>query len=624
MRIASTYLESLLPVLAVASVTASVTACELLSPTSLDREPNDILLEDEVWKDANLIRAVLANYYDRLPETYGLGNNQEGFAQWDDAIWSGAGNGPNTIASYGYDYQRLWDYQLIRDINLFLEKVDQSARLQATEKQAFTAEARFLRAYVYFELVKRMGGVPLITRTYTYSPGDDPTELQVPRNTEAEVYDFIGSELDEIVQVFPPTSTSKTRANRWTALALKSRAMLYAGSLAKYNSLMSQPIATEGGEVGMPASSARDYYASSLAASQEIIQSGRYQLYSVKADRGENFYDAITSKVNNSEVIWARDFSVPGGKLHNFTYNNIPRSLREDNESGSEITPILNLIEAYEYLDGSNGKLKTRQPDGDFIYYDRPEDIFANKDGRLAGTVIYPGSTFRGRPVNIQAGVMVWNASKQAYDQVAGGLGSSYTDGRLLVGLDGPHVSEPFVSNTGFYLRKYLDPTAGSGQRGRGTDMWWIRFRYAEILLNAAEAAYELGDPGSALGYVQQVRARAGFAPASLGSLTIDRLRNERRVELAFENHRWWDVKRWRIAHELWNGDRTSPAAQLFALWPYRVVRPGDPRDGKYVFVEIVAPRVSVPRFFRLGNYYSEISDAVISANPKIVKNPFH
>ncbi|OLE58122.1 MAG: RagB/SusD family nutrient uptake outer membrane protein [Bacteroidetes bacterium 13_1_20CM_4_60_6] len=620
MRIESTCLKSLLAVLAV----VSVTACDLLSPTSLDQDPNDILLEDEVWKDPNLIRAVLANYYDRLPETYGLGNNQEGFAQWDDAIWSGSGNGPNTLANYDYGYQSLWDYQLIRDINLFLEKVDQSARLLPGDKQLFRAEARFLRAYVYFELVKRMGGVPLVTRTYTYSLGDDPTELQFPRNTEAEVYDFIGSELDAIKDEFARTSTSKTRANRWTALALKSRAMLYAGSLAKYNNLMAQSIATPGGEVGIPAARANDYYAKSLAAAQEIIQSGSFQLYSVKADRGENFYDAITSKVNNPEVIWARDFSVPGGKLHNFTYNNIPRSLREDNESGSEITPILNLVEAYEYLDGSNGDLKTLQPNGDFVYYDRPEDIFANKDARLAGTVIYPGATFRGRAVNIQAGVMVWNPSTQAYDEVTGALGSNYTDGKLQVGLDGPHVSEPFVSNTGFYLRKYLDPTTGSGQRGRGSDVWWIRFRYAEILLNAAEAAYELGDQGLALGYVQQVRARAGFAPASLAALTIDRLRNERRVELAFENHRLWDLKRWRIAHEVWNGDRMSPTAQLYALWPYRVVRPGDVRDGKYVFVKMPAPRVSAPRFFRLGNYYSEISDAIISANPKIVKNPFH
>lgn len=611
--------------LLVPALIASLGGCDLLTPNSLDRDPNDILVGEEVWNDVKLVEAVLANYYDRLPDTYGLGNNQAGFAEWDEATWSGSGNGPNTLASYGYNYQSLWDYQLIRDINLLLERVPASTRLNADQKKRLVAEGRFLRAYVYFELVRRMGGVPLITQTYEFRSGDDPTALQKPRASEAAVYDFIGAELDAIRADLPQSAASKTRANRWTALALKSRAMLYAGSIARYNSTMAQPIRTQGGEVGIPAERANDYFAKSLAASQEIIQSGNYRLYQVKPDAGDNFYDAIVSKVGNTEVIWARDFSVPGGKLHNFTYNNIPRSLREDNESGSEITPTLNLVEAYEYLDGSPGRLRIRAADGDFVYYDRPEDIFANKDARLAGTVIYPGSSFRGRPVNIQAGVMVWNPTTRSYAEVGSNvLGSNYTDGRLLVGLDGPHVSEPFVSNTGFYLRKYLDPTIGSGQRGRGSDVWWVRFRHAEVLLNAAEAALELGQTGLATQYVNQVRARAGFPANSVASLTMDRLRNERRVELAFENHRYWDLKRWRIAHEQWSGDRTSRSSQLYALWPYRVVRPGDPRDGKYVFVERVVPRLTVPRFFRMGNYYSEISDAVISANPQIVRNPFH
>jgi starch-binding outer membrane protein, SusD/RagB family len=127
-----------------------------------------------------------------------------------------------------------------------------------------------------------------------------------------------------------------------------------------------------------------------------------------------------------------------------------------------------------------------------------------------------------------------------------------------------------------------------------------------------------------ALGYVNQVRERAGFGPNSLSSLTLERLQNERRVELAFENHSYWDLKRWRIAHQLWNGDGNSETAQLYALWPYRIVRPGHENDGKYVFVKRVVPRLTVPRFFRMGNYYTEISESVISANPKIVRNPFH
>jgi hypothetical protein len=154
--------------------------------------------------------------------------------------------------------------------------------------------------------------------------------------------------------------------------------------------------------------------------------------------------------------------------------------------------------------------------------------------------------------------------------------------------------------------------------------MWWVRFRLGEIYLNAAEAAFELGQTAEAETFVNQLRARAGFEASSLGALTIDKLRNERRVELAFEDHRVWDLKRWRIAHEVWNGNAGSPDAVVYALYPYRVVRPGDPRDGKYVFEKLVAPRFRSPRFFQMGNYYSSIDQAVLNNNPKIVRNPFH
>jgi hypothetical protein len=95
-------------------------------------------------------------------------------------------------------------------------------------------------------------------------------------------------------------------------------------------------------------------------------------------------------------------------------------------------------------------------------------------------------------------------------------------------------------------------------------------------------------------------------------------------VELAFEDHRLWDLKRWRMADKVWNGNSSSADAMLYALYPYRVIRPGDAaRDGKYVFVKMVAPRIRAPRFFQLGNYYTAINQGVLNNNPKIIKNPF-
>jgi hypothetical protein len=124
---------------------------------------------------------------------------------------------------------------------------------------------------------------------------------------------------------------------------------------------------------------------------------------------------------------------------------------------------------------------------------------------------------------------------------------------------------------------------------------------------------------------VNQVRQRAGFPPNSLNAttLTLARLQNERDVELAFEDHRVWDLARWRQAHVLWDGSASNPNAVMYALFPYRIVNPGNPNDGKYVFDKFVAPKFVNARFYQLMNYYSSISQSVLDNNPLIVKNPF-
>lgn len=604
----------------------------------LDRKPRTILSDEQVWNDPKMIVSLLANFYDRLPSETGLVDvNNEGadgrLFQWrnmaniDDAMWSGQSNedGRNNITSYANTSWYLWNYSFIRDINLALENIQlYGTELSEGQKLQFSSELRFLRAFDYFELVKRMGGVPLVTKQLIYDYSGDVTPLQQPRAKESEVYDFIAAEVDSIKDKLG-NDASISRANKYTALALKSRAMLYAGSIAKYNSQMPVPITTPGGEVGIPASMAQGYYEKALQASTEIINSGAYTLYKINPDLGENFFEAVTKKAGNKEVMFAKDYLIPTRK-HGFSYDNIARGIREDNLGSSAITPSLNLVESYEYLDGTNGALKTRTPDNsDFIYYDNATDIFANKDARLYGTVIYPGALFKGLTVSMQAGVMVWNSANNTYSTVEGSdLGTTYSDGKLLTATSGPHRSVQEVSNTGFYLRKYIDPNTKTSTRGIGSDMWWVWFRLGEVYLNAGEAAFELGLTGDALTYINAIRERAGFPPNSLSALTIDRIRNERRAELAFEDHRLWDLKRWRIADKVWNGSSASPNAMIYALYPYRVIRPGDAaRDGKYVFVKMTAPRFRAPRFFQLGNYYTAINQEVLNNNPKITRNPF-
>jgi len=608
------------------SIIASLLLASCNHDSWLDRDPQNIITDEQLWNDPKLITSLLANYYDRLPSLHGVFNTG-GMCELDDAMWSGHfdQNGKNDF-QFGDDYGRYWDYGFIRDMNLALDNLDTyGVNLSENQKNLFKSEIRFIRAFVYFELVKRMGGVPLVTTQLIYDFSGDPTPLQTPRSKEHEIYDFIYSEMEEIKGHLSDNNKSQSRANTYTALALESRAMLYAASIAKYNNLMASPIATTGGEVGIPSGLADDYYKKSLKASKEIIGNTNYGLYNENPDKGANFYDMLNMK-GNSEVIFAKDYKF-SLKVHRFAYDNIVKSLTEDNESSSTISPSLSFVESFNYLDGSKGTLRYKNGNNDYNVFDNISDIFANKDGRLYGTVVYPGTTFKNTSVSIQAGVAVWENGEYQL-RAAPNLGDRFNvegigDNGLWTGFDGPKDNGQDVSNTGFYVRKFVSDAPAASTRGTSAENWWPWFRMGEIYLNAAEAAFELGEAG-AVTYVNKLRERAGFPENSISNLTMDIIRNERRVELAFEDHRYFDLKRWRIAHEIWNGSDDSEDAVVYGLYPYRIVRAGHPDNNKYIFEKIRPTRFKRARFFRMANYYSSIDQNVINNNPKLIKNPFH
>jgi len=577
----------------------------------LERQPKNRINDEQLWDDPSLILSLLSNYYDRIP---GDVFNTSADCRLDNAMWSGHNDG-NEVNNYQFadDYGRYWDYSFIRDINLAIQNLKDYSSLPEDEIAQYDAEFRLIRALVYFNLVKRMGGVPLVTELLTYDGGGDVESLQVARSTEEATYDFIYDEIQDIKDNFTETEDSNTRGNKYIALALQSRAMLYAASLAKYNNLMSSPITLAGGEVGIPANRADDYYQKSLAASKELIASPKYSL-------DDDFYDLFMDKTS-SEIIFAKDYSRDAEKLNYFTYDNMPRSLRSSTSGSSSVSPSLGLVESFDYLDGSKGTLKDKDSDGNYIVYDNVGDIFASKDKRFAATVICPGSQFASTDVDIQAGIAEWNGS--GYDFKVGDLGSTTTTGGELTGLDGPVNDEQYVSNTGFYLRKMVSEDPDAGVSPTYGENWWPWFRLGEIYLNAAEAAFELGE-SDAVDYVNELReVHGGFPTNSLSTLTIEKIRNERRVELAFEDQRYFDMKRWRIADQVWNGDNTNPEAMIEGLYPYRISREGDASDGKFIFVRTAPVRFKQPRFFRMANYYSSIEQSVLNNNPKLVKNPF-
>lgn len=601
--------------------------------------PSQDLTEEQAFSDPAQVVSILANLYNRQLDFSNLKYGWRSFADFSESFPSE--NGSYFLVQrngWGYGEWGTWDYTYIRELNLFIKRDSAATALLATDKARFSAEGRFLRANYYFEMAKRMGGVPLILEPLNYDFKGDPSYLQKSRAKESDIYDFVISEAEAIKNQLPADAKDKSRASKAAALAMESRAALYAGSIAKYGATTPQ-VSLPGEEVGISAGKTNGYYTIALRAAQEIISgsAGAYALYNKKPDLSENFASLFYDKGNNSETIFIEDFKLKSGKTHGFTTNDQPFSSSEEGLDAGRLNPALNLVEAFEKLDNTFAPIVTTDGSGNPIFYSNQADIFSGRDARLGGTVILPGTQFKSKNVDIWAGYQLANGSILTSDNAVNlkPLPGTTTPVQV-VGKDGPVNGLEFRTQTGFYIRKFLDPVTGSGTRGTGSDVAFIRYRYAEVLLNAAEAAFELGQPDLAAGYMNQVRARAGLTiPLAPSDITFDRIVHERRVELAFEGHILFDLKRWRIAHIVWDGTplaksdllsnivlATKRNTQPWGLWPYKYYNPGNPNDGKWIYKEVLPAPVTGTNRFLFGNYYSFIDDNIRSANPKILKQP--
>lgn len=596
-----------------------------------------ILTNEQAFSEPAQVLSILADLYNRQLDITNF-DNWQSFADFSESFPSQ--NDQDFFVErtgWGFGEWGTWDYGYIRDVNLFLERCAAATKLEEADKTRFLAEGRFLRANFYFEMTKRMGGVPLILKSLYWELGSDPTALQFPRAKESEMYDFVISEAEAIKDLLPADATVKTRASKGAALAMEARAALYAGSIARYGK-NTPAVSLPGGEVGIPEGKANDYYNIALKAAKEIINgsAGGYALYRTKPDPTDNFVNLFLDKATNPEPIFIEDYRLRSGKVHYFTGWNQPRYGAEE-EEGGRINPSLNLVQAFEKLDNTFAPLPVANGSGDPIFYDNLLDVFKDRDPRLAATVILPGSKFKNRAVDIWAGYQLANGTiVTGDDRGAQKPLPGTTTPVQVVGFDGPINAKEFTAQSGFYIRKYLDPTPGAGSRGTNSEVPFIRYRYAEVLLNAAEAAFELNMKDEAVGYINQVRTRAGMpTPLTAGELNFDRIVHERRVELAFEGHYLFDMKRWRLAHIRWDGNRMTVneltnnigkankrSTQPWGLWPYKYYAPGNPNNGKWLYKIVLPALVTGVNNFQLGNYYSFISDEVRANNPKIVRQP--
>lgn len=377
-------------------------------------------------------------------------------------------------------------------VNLDISRLDPDKQVEYANSlkdiRMWRAEARFLRAYFHFELLKRYGPIPIVTSTLSINGNYENT----PRPTMKEVVDFIAKECDiaaDTLELTPWRNVNDAfgRATKGAALALKSRLLLYAAS----------PLYVDFGdtnESNKPTDVA--LWKSAADAAKAVIDLNQYELAS-------SYGDLFKNDFQNKEYIFVRRYAANS----DFEKSNFPVSF--GGKGGTN--PSQNLVDDYEMLDGTpfdwNDPAKAAQP-------------FENRDARLGATILMNMAPFKGKKV------------------------ATYPEGA-------DASPNPNATKTGYYLRKFLNEDVNIQTGGSSGGHVVPLFRLAEIYLNYAEALNECDptNPDIAL-YLNKVRNRASLPNVS--ALSQEQMRaviqHERRVELAFEEHRSWDVRRWKIA----------------------------------------------------------------------------
>lgn len=460
-----------------------------------------------LYKQYDYVQGIVWNAYSYLPDGFDWVDME---AATDDAYHTNVNNRSHTF-NYG-----VWDqfnnpdgvwanyFDGIRQTNLYLQhkgEVDLSPQAAAIKNRDSTnykravlnvkfmeGECYFLKAFFYFELVKRYGAVPIIDKALDYNDANSWKDL--PKNSVNECFRYIVSLCDKAAVIIPDSVRTSSvtsfyesgRATNGAIKALKARAILYAAS----------PLYAEAGSYT---------WADAAAAARDVIAMGAYSL--------DASYTNLSGATNWSslETIYHKKY----GNTNGFEKNNFP--IVFENSNGNSVTPSQNFVDEFEVKTGA-----TSVP-FDWGNPAHASNPYANRDPRLAATVTYNGSLFKSTTIQTYFG---------------GNSGQ-------------PKLN---ASKTGYYLLKHANSTVDLVNNTNTTHQW-IYFRYAEVLLNYAEAmlnAYGANDDPlnyglTAVQAINRVRSRSTMP--NLINLNADAIVHERRVELGFEGHRWWDIRRW-------------------------------------------------------------------------------
>jgi len=531
--------------------------------------PVENLTDAYIWDDkdssAKYATQFMSDLYASIPTGYNriqspgilIGDFLD--AASDDAVSSRTANSSIANMARGgitvfNNPDNLWgsSYASIRKATVFLNNFHIVPFKSTYEKRSWFGEARALRAYFYWELVRRWGGVPLM--------GDEPLALEdgvdIPRNSFERCIEYIVSECDRAIDSLRNDPIDDANLGRWSkgsAMALKAQVLLFAAS-PLYN----------GGNAGDSLTGYASYdpqrWKRAADAARAVMDMNVFSLQS-------NFIDIFISK-RSPEVIAAKMMGTGRG----VEADNGPINFSSA-PAGGLTSPTQELVDAYGM---SNGKPISDPTSG----YD-PANPYASRDPRLGYTVFYNGSPW------LNSQIETFNGGQQR-------PGGSFLQ-----------------TQTGYYMRKFMGRFETESQYSSQYHDW-ILFRYAGMLLNYAEAMNEFAGPSpEAYKAVEDVRQRAGLDPYTLDpGLTKEQLRevirNERRKEFAFEEYRYWDIRRWKIAGEVYN----KPL--------HGIVIVKDP-SGNYTYGE---SEVITTAFDESKMYFYPIPFAEMMANDKMVQNP--
>ena len=598
----------------------------------LETQPLDSISADATWADGALSQAFVFNVYSSLG--YG-GFEEEGLASLtDEAMFTHSGRGINVInegslspaGTGNVNIIPQWNelYLAVRKANIAIQELPNATFEDQSLKDRLLGEAHFLRAYYYHQLMRYYGSAPLIETPY----GLDE-DYSVARGTFAENVDFIVSDLDQAISLLDGKDITAGRASKLSAMGLKSRVLIYAASDLRDGPTASAKSSVLGSysNLDLVAYTSGDRAArwntAKAAAKAVLDETTGYKLDltapATAEDATETYVSiamgggsAIGDPAARAELLFERThtplFTVesnwPLGGIHQ-GINNGPNGYH--NWAGN--TPIQQLVDDYQMMDGS---------DFDWSNPEHAAAPYENRDPRLSATILYDGSGWKPRPSDV--------AAIDPYDEIQTG---TYADGSggIINGVDmrDSPIENWNGSRTGYYVRKFIDadPAVVDNQSSAQVVPWPF-IRYTEVLLNYVEASIATGDEGEARNWLNKIRFRAGMpAITSSGTDLLEAYINERRVELAYEEHRYHDARRWMIADQtLGRGIKVMKVtATLKAGATPRTPYQYDPTVYNYTYT-VVDNNDNETRTWDDKMYYMPLSRDEINRNELLVQNP--